>query len=161
MRILSYKECNVLDDNTRLKFSLSIEPAFQVIYWSICWLAFFLFLILALETQTISLTMVSLIIIFGILLFFGLGSTLKIKNNNLKISYFRGIKKKSISLDELTKITFSDKREINVFLNQDKEEFQIYLNKKNKKKFYEYLKTNAPLIQLEQQDRWDELSKYK
>ncbi len=161
MRVLSYKECNVLDDNTRLKFSLSVEPAFQVIYWSICWLIFFLFLILAMETQKFSLTMVSLIIIFGILLFCGLGSTLKIKNNNLKISYFRGIKKKSISLDELTRITFSDKREINLFLNQGKEEFQIYLNIKNKKKFYEYLKSNAPLIQLEQQNRWDELSKYK
>lgn len=150
-----------MDDNTRLKFSLSVEPAFQVIYWSICWLIFFLFLILAMETQKFSLTMVSLIIIFGILLFCGLGSTLKIKNNNLKISYFRGIKKKSISLDELTRITFSDKREINLFLNQGKEEFQIYLNIKNKKKFYEYLKSNAPLIQLEQQNRWDELSKYK
>ena len=61
----------------------------------------------------------------------------------------------------VVKITFSDKREINVFLNQDKEGFQIYLNKKNKKKFYEYIKTNAPLIQLEQQDRWDELSEHK
>ncbi len=161
MRILSYKECNVLDDNTRLKFSLSVEPAFQVIYWSICWLIFFLFLILAMETQIFSLTMVSLIIILAILLFCGLGSTLKIKNNNLKISYFRGIKKKSISLDELTRITFSDKREISLFLNQGKEEFQIYLNIKNKKRFYEYLKNNAPLIQLEQQNRWDELSKYK
>lgn len=58
-----------MDDNSHVKFSLSLEPAFQVIYWSICWLVFFSLLILFLETQTISLMIIILVIIFGVLLF--------------------------------------------------------------------------------------------
>lgn len=148
-----------MDDNSRLKFSLSLEPAFQIIYWSFCWLIFFSLLILVIETQVFSLALVSLVIILGVLLFYGSGSTLKIKNNTLKICYFRGIKKRSLPLDEIKRITFSAKREISLFSNQDKEVYHIYLNVKNKKKFYDYLKKQAPLIQLEEQNKWDELSK--
>lgn len=149
-----------MDDNSRLKFSLSLEPAFQVIYWSVCWLVFFLMLILVIETQIFSIILVSMIIILGMLLFFGFGSTLKIKNNNLTISYFRGIKKESLPLNEIKKITFSGKREISLFSNQGKKICHIYLNVKNKKKFQGYLKKHVPLIQLEEQNQWDELSKY-
>lgn len=139
-----------MDDNSHVKFSLSLEPAFQVIYWSICWLVFFSLLILFLETQTISLMIIILVIIFGVLLFYGFGSTLRIENNNLKSNYFRGIKKECISLDEIKKITFSTKREISLLTNQDRKVSYIYLNTKNKKKFYNYLKNKAPLIQLEE-----------
>lgn len=149
-----------MDDNSRLKFSLSLEPAFQVIYWSVCWLVFFLMLILVIETQIFSIILVSMTIILGMLLFFGFGSTLKIKNNNLTISYFRGIKKESLPLNEIKKITFSGKREISLFSNQGEKICHIYLNVKNKKKFQGYLKKHVPLIQLEEQDQWDELSKY-
>lgn len=140
-----------MDDNSHVKFSLSLEPAFQVIYWSICWLVFFSLLILFLETQTISLTIIILVIVFGVLLFYGFGSTLRIENNNLKSIYFRGIKKEIISLDEIKKITFSTKREIILFTNQEGREVSyIYLNIKNKKKFYDYVKNKVPLIQLEE-----------
>ena len=149
-----------MDDNSRLKFSLSLEPAFQVIYWSVCWLVFFLMLILVIETQIFSIILVSMIIILGMLLFFGFGSTLKIKNNNLTISYFRGIKKESLPLNEIKKITFSGKREISLFSNQGEKVYHIYLNVKNKKKFQGYLKKHVPFIQLEEQNQWDELSKY-
>lgn len=141
-----------MNDNSRAKFSLSLEPAFQIIYWSVCWLFFFSGLVLFIETQTINLTLIILIIFFGVLLFYGFGSTLRIKNDNLKSSYFRGIKKKSIPLTEIKKITFSTKREIILFTDQDKQLACIYLNTKNKKKFYEYIKNKAPSIQFEQQN---------
>lgn len=149
-----------MDENSRVKFSLSLEPAFQVIYWSICWLLFFSLLIVALETQTFNLILIFLAILVGILIFYGLGSTLRIKNNSLKVSYYRGIRNKCIPINEIKKITFSAKREVSLFLNQDKV-VQIYLNKKNKMKFYEYLKKNAPLIFLEEKNQWDEFSKFE
>ena len=99
--VLSYKERNVLDENSRVKFSLSLEPAFQVIYWSICWLLFFSLLIVALETQTFNLILIFLTILVGILVFYGLGSTLRIKNNSLNLSYYRGIRNKYIPLNEV------------------------------------------------------------
>lgn len=149
-----------MDENSRVKFLLSLEPAFQIIYWSICWLLFFSLLIVALETQTFNIILICLAILVGILVFYGLGSTLRIKNNHLKITYYRGIRNKYISLDEIKKITFSTKREVRLCLNQDKV-VHIYLNKKNKKKFYKYLKNNAPLIFLEKKHKCDELSKFE
>ncbi|MER2174108.1 MAG: EbsA family protein [Carnobacterium sp.] len=149
-----------MNENSRVKFSLSLEPAFQVIYWSICWLLFFSLLIVALETQTFNLILIFMVILVGILIFYGLGSTLQIKNDSLKISYYRGIYNKFIPIDEIKKITFSAKREVNICLNQDNV-VHIYLNIKNKKKFYEYLKKNAPLIFLEEKNNWDELSKFE
>lgn len=101
-----------------------------------------------------------MVILVGILIFYGLGSTLQIKNDSLKISYYRGIYNKFIPIDEIKKITFSAKREVNICLNQDNV-VHIYLNIKNKKKFYEYLKKNAPLIFLEEKNNWDELSKFE
>ncbi len=135
-----------MDDNSRVKFSLSLEPAFQIIYWSVCWLVFFSVLILFLETQTIDL----IIIVLGVLLFYGFGSTLRMKNDNLESSYFRGIKKKSIPLTEIKKIAFSAKRKIVLFTDQGNSVSYIYLNTKNKKKFHEYIKNKAPSIQLEE-----------
>lgn len=139
-----------MDDNSRVKFSLSLEPAFQIIYWSVCWLVFFSVLILFLETQTIDLIIIVLLIFLGVLLFYGFGSTLRMKNDNLESSYFRGIKKKSIPLTEIKKIAFSAKRKIVLFTDQGKPVSYIYLNTKNKKKFHEYIKNKAPSIQLEE-----------
>lgn len=147
-----------MDENSRVKFTLSLEPAFQIIYWSICWLLFFSLLIVAIETQTLHLVQILLAILVGILIFYGLGSTLRIKNNSLKISYYRGINNKCIPINEIKKITFSAKREVSLELNQDKV-VHIYLNLKNKKKFYQYLKKNAPFIFLEEKNKWDELFK--
>ena len=125
--VLSYKERNVLDENSKVKFSLSLEPAFQVIYWSICWLLFFSLLIVALETQTFNLILIFLTILVGILVFYGLGSTLRIKNNSLNLSYYRGIRNKYIPLNEVKKITFSAKREVSLCLNQDKVQNKFHL----------------------------------
>lgn len=147
-----------MNENSRIKILLSLEPAFQIIYWSVCWLIFFILLIVAIETQTISSVLINLGIIIGLLLFFGLGSTLKIKNYVLRISYYRGIKKNKIPLDEIKKIVFSTKREVILFSNQDKKVIRIYLNIRNKKKFYDYIKKNASFIILEEQNKWNELS---
>ncbi|WP_407370541.1 EbsA family protein [Carnobacterium sp.] len=149
-----------MDENSRVKFPLSLEPAFQVIYWSICWLLFFSLLIVVLETQTFNLILIFMAILVAILIFYGLGSTLRIKNNSLKISYYRGMRNKCIPINEIKKITFSAKREVSLCLTQDKV-VHIYLNIKNKKKFYKYLKKNLPLIFLEEKNKWDELSKFE
>lgn len=150
-----------MTENPRIKISLSLEPAFQIIYWSICWLVFFTLLTVAIETQTISLTLIILAIILGLLVFFGFGSTLKIKNTNLKISYFRGIKTSYISIDEIEKITISPNREVSLVFKQNQKTLRIFLNARNKKKFCAYIERYASNIVFEKQKAWSEMPKLK
>lgn len=150
-----------MTENPRIKISLSLEPAFQIIYWSICWLVLFTLLTVAIETQKISLTLIILAIILGILVFLGLGSTLKIKNSNLKISYFRGVKTSYISIDEIEKIVLFPNREVGLVFKQNQKTLQIFLNARNKKKFCAYVERYASTIVFEKQKTWDEVSKLK
>lgn len=49
--------------NKMFKVILSFEPAYQIIYWSVCWLTFFIAVIAALEYTTFNWISV----LFGIL----------------------------------------------------------------------------------------------
>lgn len=92
---------------------------------------------------------------------FGFGSTLKIKNTNLKISYFRGIKTSYISIDEIEKITISPNREVSLVFKQNQKTLRIFLNARNKKKFCAYIERYASNIVFEKQKAWSEMPKLK
>ncbi|SEK37205.1 hypothetical protein SAMN04488700_1827 [Carnobacterium iners] len=129
------------------KVRLSLEPAFQLIYWSICWLALFLSLIFFLEKQRLIFSFIG--VFFWILfLYFGLGSALKMTKDTLSIRYFRGMKKKSYSISEVTQLFFSNHRLIELEIKTIKEPLIFYMNKKNKKKFVSLLQEHVPTFEV-------------
>ncbi|MGB3160249.1 EbsA family protein [Carnobacterium sp.] len=119
---------------TASKVRLSLEPAFQLIYWSICWLALFLGLILILEKQQ-SIHIIISISLFIVLVYFGLGSTATISEGELTIRYFRGLKRKSYPLSLFSKLSFPGYRLIKLERGNTGKPLILYANKRNKKVF--------------------------
>lgn len=129
------------------KIRLSLEPAYQIIYWSICWLALFLSLILFLEKQHPFIG--SFVISFWLLLlYFGLGSSAKLTKDTLYVCYFRGLKNKSYSLSEGTILIISDHRTIKFESSDGKESLILYVNKKNKKVFLFLIQQFIPNLKI-------------
>lgn len=128
---------------------LSFEPAYQIIYWSVCWLIFFIAVIAALEYTTFNWISV----LFGILavglIVLARALQLSIENQQFIFAYFR--KKKIISAESITKIMFSSTRGLILFNNDDVEPYRFYLNQKNKQRFLSYVKVSYPGILLEEQ----------
>jgi len=131
------------------KVILSFEPAYQIIYWSICWLTFFIAVIAALEYTAFNWISV----LFGILtvglIILARALQLSIENQQFIFAYFR--KKKIISAESITKIMFSSTRGLILFNNDDVEPYRFYLNQKNKQRFLSYVKVSYPGILLEEQ----------
>lgn len=134
---------------TITKVRLSLEPAYQVIYWSICWLTLFLSLILLLEKQHPILN--GVVVSFWILLlYFGVGSTAKVTEDALYIRYFRGIKKISYPMSSFNKLSFSEKRLIILERKDGKDPLIFYVNKKNKKNIVSVIQQSIPEVKLEE-----------
>lgn len=135
--------------NKMFKVILSFEPAYQIIYWSICWLTFFIAVIAALEYTAFNWISV----LFGILtvglIILARALQLSIENQQFIFAYFR--KKKIISAESITKIMFSSTRGLILFNNDDVEPYRFYLNQKNKQRFLSYVKVSYPGILLEEQ----------
>ena len=135
--------------NKMFKVILSFEPAYQIIYWSVCWLIFFIAVIAALEYTTFNWISV----LFGILavglIVLARALQLSIENQQFIFAYFR--KKKIISAESITKIMFSSTRGLILFNNDDVEPYRFYLNQKNKQRFLSYVKVSYPGILLEEQ----------
>ncbi|WHZ31622.1 EbsA family protein [Desemzia incerta] len=135
--------------NKMFKVILSFEPAYQIIYWSVCWLTFFIAVIAALEYTTFNWISV----LFGILtvglIILARALQLSIENQQFIFAYFR--KKKIISAESITKIMFSSTRGLILFNNDDVEPYRFYLNQKNKQRFLSYVKVSYPGILLEEQ----------
>ena len=133
-----------------LKIILSFEPAYQIIYWSICWLTFFIAVIAALEYTSINW----ISIIFGLLTIglFVLARTihLKIENNQLVFSCCSK-QKKAVSISSIHKIAFSKMRVVVLLNNKDSEQYRFYVNQKNKTTFLSHMKEHYPEIILEEQ----------
>ena len=131
------------------KVRLSLEPAYQVIYWSICWLTLFLSLILLLEKQHPILT--GIVVTFWIfLLYFGLGSTAKVTEDILYVRYFRGIKKNRYPLSSFNKLSFSEKRLIKLEKKDSEVPLILYVNKTNKKNILSIIKQSIPEVKREE-----------
>lgn len=130
------------------KIRLSLEPAYQIIYWSICWFTLFLSLILFLEKQH---PIVSFFVVSSwlLLLYFGLGSSVKCTKETLHIRYFRGIKNNSYSLSTVTKLVLSDHRITKLERSDGKESLILYVNKKNKKNFLFLIQQFIPNLEVE------------
>lgn len=134
----------------KTKFILSFEPAYQIIYWSICWLTFFIAVIAALEYTSVNL----ISIIFGLLTvgLVGLARTIYLKiENNQFIFYCCSRQKKMISAASIHKIVFSKTRVVVLLNSNDSEQYRFYLNQKNKGLFLSYMKEYYPEIILEEQ----------
>lgn len=133
-----------------LKIILSFEPAYQIIYWSLCWLTFFIAVIAALEYTSINW----ISILFGVLtiglLVLARTIHLKIETNQLVFSCFFK-QKKIIPLASIYKVTFSKMRVIVLWDNNQSEQFRFYLNQKNKETFLAHVKEQYPGIILEKQ----------
>lgn len=130
------------------RIRLSLEPAYQIIYWSIFWLALFLSLILFLEKQHPFISFF-VIIFWLLLLYFGLGSSAKFTKDTLYIRYFRGLKNKSYSLSAVTVLFISDHRTIKLERSDGKEPLILYVNKKNKKVFLLLIQQFIPNLEIE------------
>lgn len=130
------------------RIRLSLEPAYQIIYWSIFWLALFLSLILFLEKQHPFISFF-VIIFWLLLLYFGLGSSAKFTKDTLYIRYFRGLKNKSYSLSAVTVLFISDHRTIKLERSDGKEPLILYVNKKNKKVFLFLIQQFIPNLEIE------------
>lgn len=131
-----------------LKIILSFEPGYQIIYWSICWLTFFIAVIAVLEYT--SMNWIS--VIFGLLTIglFVLARTihLKIENNQLVFSCCSK-QKKTVSIASIHKIIFSKMRVVVLLNDNNSEQYRFYLNQKNKEIFLTYMKEHYPEIILE------------
>lgn len=142
-------ECQIVKAELALKVRLSLEPAFQIIYWSICWLTFFISLIGILEGQHFSGISIFMSVTCLILLYFGLGSTLKLSKDSFELTYFRGFKKKSYSIFLLSKLVLSEQRTIQAEFADSAEPLVFYLNQKNKKKLITAIQQLAPAVLIE------------
>ncbi|WP_414838424.1 EbsA family protein [Carnobacterium sp. TMP28] len=129
------------------KVRLSLDPAFQLIYWSICWLMLFLSVILFLEKQRFIFSFIG-VVFWVLFLYFGMGSTLKVTKNTLFIHYFRGVKKKNYPLSAVNQLVLSNHRLVKLEIKPLAEPLVLYLNKKNKKIVVHLLQEWIPTLEV-------------
>lgn len=132
------------------KIILSFEPAYQIIYWSICWLTFFIAVIAALEYTAINW----ISIVFGVLTIglVALTRTIHLKIEKEQLIFSGCLKqKKTLSISAIHKIVFSKMRVIILLNSNDSEQYRFYLNQKNKQIFLAHMKEHYPAIILEEQ----------
>lgn len=138
--------------NKIFKVILSFEPAYQIIYWSVCWLAFFIAVIAALEYTNFNWVSVLFGVLTAGLIWFARTLRLTIENQQFIFVYFR--KKKIIPANLIAKIIFSNTRGLILFNNKEVEQYRFYLNQKNKQHFLSYVKVHYPEIALEEQQEF-------
>lgn len=141
----------LLKNKERIKIRISLEPAFQMIYWSLTWLSVFSCAILILEIQRLNVPSVALGLVFLTMFYFGTGMYLEISDDSIRIVYFRGLKKEKISIHHVIEISMFLGRKITLD-SEDKEQLTVlYLNQKNKLKLKKAAE-NWPHIHVEEQE---------
>ncbi|MBM6613744.1 hypothetical protein JTF06_02405 [Desemzia sp. RIT804] len=134
----------------KTRFILSFEPAYQIIYWSISWLTFFIAVIAMLEYTSINLISIIFALLTIGLVVLARTIHLKIENDQL-FFYCCSKQKKIISVTTIHKIIFSKMRVVVLLNSNDSEQYRFYLNQKNKEIFLSYMKEHYPEIILEEQ----------
>lgn len=135
--------------NKMFKVLLSFEPAYQIIYWSVCWLTFFIAIIAALEYTSFNWVSVLFGVFTAGMIWFARTLQLTIENQQFVFTCFR--KKKIIPADLITKIIFSSTRGLILFNHKEVEQYRFYLNQRNKQHFLSYVRAHYPEIDLDEQ----------
>lgn len=134
-----------MKSQSNLKWNLSLEPGYQTIYWSLCWLTFFVGLIAWLEYTELN----------GITLLFWLLSIVSIltaKTHYLKVErdqlFFSFLfkRKKQFSLVEVDNIAYSTTRLIVLYSHKGNEITHFYLNQKQRNRFLSFISVQYPTI---------------
>lgn len=76
-----------MKNEATIRYRLSLEPAYQIIYWSISWTTFFISLIGILEIQRVNVVSILAAIIFILTAYIGLGSYLTINHTNMEFCF--------------------------------------------------------------------------
>lgn len=127
----------ILKYSTKKSYRLSLEPAYQVIYWSVCSTMFCISFIGILEVQRANLVSIVFALLFILSIYVGMGSNITMHQNSLSLNYLRGIKKEAIAIEDI--------EEANVYhwgqdfsLHDPSKSFNLYFfNKKNKTFFWQ------------------------
>lgn len=140
-----------MKNEATIKYRLSLEPAYQIIYWSISWTTFFISLIGILEIQRMNVVSILAAIIFISTTYIGLGSYLTVNRNNLEFSYLRGIKKERIPLDSIKQLTGHRLSQQIDFKTEHPRFWFYFFNKKMRTQFYKHFAKECPEIPLSEE----------
>ncbi|MDO0873840.1 EbsA family protein [Carnobacterium divergens] len=140
-----------MKNEATIRYRLSLEPAYQIIYWSISWTTFFISLIGILEIQRVNVVSILAAIIFILTAYIGLGSYLTINHTNMEFSYLRGMKKESIPLESIKKIKGHHLSQQIDFKTERPKFWFYFFNKKIKTQFYQHFVTDYPAIPLSEE----------
>lgn len=126
----------VLKNENKKNYRLSLEPAYQVIYWSVSSMMFSISLIGILEIQRANAISIIFALLFITSVYVGMGSHLTIQQNKIYLNYLRGFKKTDISIDQIEHGTVYRWGQ-NLFLENEEKPVALYfINKKNKQLFW-------------------------
>ncbi|MGX7419268.1 EbsA family protein [Carnobacterium gallinarum] len=123
--------------SNKKSYRLSLEPAYQVIYWSVCSTMFFISFIGILELQRANVISIVFALLFIIGFYVGMGSSVTIRQNRIYLNYLRGVKKSDISIEEIEKIKIYYWGQ-DFSLRENSKSFELYFfNKRNKAHFWQ------------------------
>lgn len=138
-----------MKNHKELRWNLSFEPGYQLIYWSLCWLSFFVGLIAWLEYTRFNWVTVVFWIIT--LLFIALAKTYYLSLVNQELCFFfLSNSREQVPLQRVAKVTYSTHRLIGLYDEKGNEIKQIFLNKKNRHSFLKHVSTQYPTIEIEE-----------
>lgn len=126
----------VLKNEDKKNYRLSLEPAYQVIYWSVSSILFSISLIGILEIQRANAISIIFALLFVTSVYLGMGSHLIIQQNKIYLNYLRGIKKTDISIDEIGHATVYRWGQDLEMKNVEHSVVLYFFNKKNKQLFW-------------------------
>lgn len=138
-----------MKNHSHLKWILSLEPGFQVIYWSLCWLSFLIGLIAWLEITIFNWITVVFWLIALLFLFISKTNQLHLKDGQLLFSFF-GKNKKTVSLKNVSRIMYGANRSVTLLNYEEMELKRFFLKPKSQKDFLAYISTHYPTIQIEE-----------
>lgn len=125
---------------TKKRLSLSFEPAFQVIYFSLISICFCVALIFATTIQAVNWYTIIFLFLGIILAYFKRGTHVIFTDSGFECTYFRGMKEKEFLWNTIEEVdSYYPNRKI-VIREKREDTYMIYLNQANHRTLLEMIK---------------------
>lgn len=129
-----------------IKLRIQYELAYEIIHYSLIFIAFGLAYIFASNLLSFNWFTVLFIILATLLIYFKKENYILIKNNMLQIIYWKFLTSKEIQMKDIKEFTFYEKSRLVEIELSNNEVLTCYLKKKQREKLLNYLILYFPRI---------------
>jgi len=131
----------------KYKISLSLDPAFEVIWWSLIWFFLLMSVFSASTFQTFNWGTPIFLLVSGILFAAKKMTFVTLDAEKLSLQYFGGLKEQHLSVESVAEVQMNaQNRFVKVTGKDGKELLRFHLSKKNQKKLWYSWEMISPTV---------------